>query len=656
MSKSSEFSKQFQIAVQAKDWNSLETLLTEDVVNQLDTVEKERLAQLFFEQGEHLLENANEPSVMERAYSAFEKCLRLDISSSKSWVKFAEAHLKLALLQQDHSLLIKANELFKHADYLHKTRGSALPLEVLWDWAICLYWIAKESEEAIDFKYAIDKYREAYEGGLTQGAFLYDYGSTLGEMGVLVGKVELLVEAAFFLEKSIQENGDNPPCWLRLACAYKILFFLTGDVAYFEKSDTSFIAAARLYQANENSFELWLNWGQLLSFEGKMTCDSELLSDAMEKLLQADLEKPSDPLVAIAMGDTLTHLGILEERLDWLKEAQEKLEHICKVVPDNLEAICHLSHCLAHIGKYLSDASYLNQSIEKSQMALSQDQKAYHLWHGLSMSYFILAEITNDPVHYEKVAKFCGQAIHLGGDLPGYWNDWGVALMRLGELTNESRYIAEAIEKFEGAIHCFNRKSTGSPDPDWFYNYGCALDWLGDYDLNPQYFERSIAILSRLLDQYPHLHHIQYNLALSLYHLGDAVGDVEVLEKAIIHFESYLHLEPEDDGAFADLGLTYLTYADILQEEISNSRSNEAFLKASDFLTHAIALGNTRANYYLACLHALNTNPKEALLFLERAKTQGSLPSLDDLKHDEWLDSLRSTPEFEKFIKNLSNS
>lgn len=654
MSKPSEFSKQFQNAVQSKDWNSLETFMTEDFVNQLDTVEKERLAQLFFEQGEHLLESANEPSVMKRAYSAFEKCLRLDISSGKSWIKFAEAHLKLALLQHDQALLIKSNELFAHADYLYKSRGCSLPLEVLWDWGICLYWIAKESEEAVDFKYAIDKYREAYDGGLIHSDFFYDYGLALGEMGVLVGKLELLAESALFLEKSIHENGDNPSCWLRLACAYKILFFLTGDVAFFEKADQSFVAAARLNLSSSSSFELWLNWGQLLSFEGKMTNDAELLSDAMEKLLQADLENPNDVIVAIVMGDTLTHLGVLEERLDWLKEAQEKLEETCKSAPDNLDALCHLSHCLAHIGKYLSDVSYINQAIEKSQMALSQDQKAYHLWHSLAMSYFILAEVTGDPALYDKVAKFCAQAIHLGGDLPGYWNDWGVALMRLGELTNESQHIAEAIEKFEGAIHCFNRKSSGSPDPDWFYNYGCALDWLGDYDLNPQYFERAIAILSRLLDQYPHLYHIQYNLALSFYHLGDAIGDVEILEKAITHFESYLQAEPEDDGAFADLGLTYLTLGDILQEEISNPRSSEAFLKAGHYLSHAIALGNTRANYYLACLHALNDNSKEAFQFLERAKIQGSLPTFDDLKHDEWLDSLRHLPEFEKFLNQYS--
>lgn len=649
-----EFSKQFQNAVQSKDWNSLDAFLKEDLVNRLDHVEKEHLAQLFFEQGERLLQSANEPSVMEQAYSAFEKCLRLDMTSGKSWVKFAEAHLKLALLQNDHSLLVKASQLFADAEYLYKSRGAKLPVEVLWDWGVCLFWIARESEEAIDFKYAIDKYREAYEGGLYHATFFFDYGSALAEMGVLVGKVELIAEAAVFLEKSIQENGDNSQTWIRLACSYKILYFLTSDVLYFEKADQSFVAAARLIQSNEGAYELWLNWGQLLSYEGKITCDPELLADAMEKLGQAELESSDDVPICLAMGDTLTHLGIFEERLDWPKEAESKLEFVCKCAPDHLDALCHLSHCLAHIGKYLSDKQYVFLAIDKAQRALSHDQKAYHLWHGLAMTYFVLAEMTLDPAIYEKVAKFSAQAIHLGGDLPAYWNDWGIALMRMGEITNEPRHIAGAIEKFEGAIHCFNRKSTGSPDPDWFYNYGCALDWMGDYELNPQYFERAIAILSRLYDQHPHLYHIQYSLALSLYHLGDALGDVEILEKAISHFEAYQQVEPEDDGAITDLGLSYLTLADILQEEIPNPRSEAAFAKAGHYLSKALAFGNPRGNYYLACFHALKHNEKEALDFLDRAKLAGALPSLDDLVHDEWLNALRHNGEFKKFLQDLS--
>ena len=269
------------------------------------------------------------------------------------------------------------------------------------------------------------------------------------------------------------------------------------------------------------------------------------------------------------------------------------------------------------------------------------------------MTNFLLGEQTTDIGIYEKSLKFFSEVIKLGGDLPIYWNDWGVALMKLGELTNDQKPISEAVEKFEAAIQSYNRKSIGPSDPDWFYNYGCALDWLGSYDPNPVYFERSITILSRLLDQYPTLHHIRYSLGLSLYHLGDVIGDVEVLEQAIEHFSTYIQSEPEDDTAISDLGLTYLTLAEILEESIKSEYSFNCFLKAEQFLSHAIALGNTRSNYYMACLHSLKGNADGAIHFLNRTKIHDVLPPLETLLEDDWLTPILNSQQFISFIEDL---
>lgn len=656
MTNSSEFSRQIQKAVHAKDWDSLDAFLVEDMLKELDHSEKENLAQLFFEQGELFLENANELSSMELAYSAFEKSLKLDVSSEKAWIKFAEAHLKLGIIQEDSELFVQANKLFDHADHLQKTRGRKLEVEVLWNWGICLYGIAKDSEEAGDLKLALDKFHEAKERGLDSAAFFLDFGTALGEMGMLLGNAEMLLEAASLLEKSVNELGDIFTTWLRLACTFKILYLMTADVAYFEKADQSFVAAARLLtneKKSETEIELWLNWGQLLVFEGKLTEDSELITAGLEKLYFVEQEKPQDALILTLIGDALTHLGIFEERFEFFKEAQSLLELALNLHPNNTDIITHLGHCLANMGKYFSDPKYIKQATALLQRGISQEKNNYYLWHGLAMAYFMLAEITQDPELYEKVASFLAQVIYLGGDQPSYWNDWGVALMKLGELTNETGPIQEAVEKFEGAIQSFNQKSIGKADPDWFYNYGCALDWLGGCESNPQYFERAILILSRLLQQYPHLHYIRYNLGLSYFHLGDTVGDVEILEKAIEQFESYILEEQEDDAAFTDLGVAYLTLAEILQEEIKNERSSHCFASAEMRLGRSVALGNTRANYYLACSHSLKNNVDEAIFFLERCKVNEALPALDFLLEDDWMAPLVNTAPFKAFISKL---
>lgn len=615
---------------------------------------KDELGRQFFERGEALLMNAEDLSSLQEAYSVLENALKLIPSSIKAWTSFGDVNLRIAYIEEDPKRFLKAHEVFTHSENLCKEAGLELPPEALWDWGNCLYWMGKESEEAYELKTALDKYSEAYKKGLSDSIFFLDYGTAMGELGVLVGRQELIIDAANLLKRSIEVNGDNPSSWLRLACAYKILYFLTGDVGQFENADQSFVAAARFNVDPAEPLALWLNWGQLLSLEGKTTRDPELLISALEKLEKADLIQQDDPIVLTAIGDTLMHIGILEDKYDFLKESIATLELACSLAVDYPDPFCLLGHALANMGKYFSDASYVHKAIEKFQMGISQDKESHHFWHGLATACFILAEMTHKEEDYLKATKFCEEAIKVGGDIPGYWNDWGVALMKLGELVENSGHLFEAVQKFEEAIHCFNRKSGGgTPDPDWFYNYGCALDWIGDHEFNPSYFERSIVILARLIDQYPDFHYARYNLGLACFHLGDVTGEIEPLEQAIEQFQLYIQCEPEDDTVMSDLGLTYLTLGDLLQESIENERSIACFKAAEIYLLKSLALGSGRSNYYLACLHSINGNFPEAMIYLQRAAKLKVMPPLEDVLQDEWLGELRLTPQFQIFLKGL---
>ena len=656
MSNPSEISRLLKKAAHSNDWESIDGFEVDDVVDDLPLSDKQNLSRLLFEYGQNLLHSPDAPLSAERSYLALEKSLRLDATFETAWLKFAEVNLKLALADKDVELLYKSSELFTHAEELHQLNEVDFPADALWFFGVCLYGIAKDSEEAVDYKAAIEKMCEAHSRGLQDSAFYLDYGMTLGEMGILLDSVEHLKEAAHFFEKCLQTSLDHPLTWLRLACTYKLLYLMTVDVEFFEKSDQSFVAAAREQQRTENAEnrdDLWVNWAELFIFEGKISNDPDLLTAALEKLVQVSEKNTSNVLVLNLTGDALTHLGIFEDRFEHFKEAQVKLEQAHSLYPNNIDTIRHLGHCLSSMGKYLGDPKYLLQAIEKFHIGISLDKGDYQMWYGLAMTNFSLGEQTTDTAIYEKSLKFFSETVKLGGDLPMHWNDWGVALMKLGELTNDQRPIAEAVEKFEAAIQSYNSKSLGPSDPDWFYNYGCALDWLGTYDPNPVYFERSVSILSRLLEQYPMLQHIRYSLGLSLYHLGDVIGDVELLEQSILHFSTYIQVEPEDDTAISDIGLTYLTLAEILEESIKSEYSTNCYIRAEQFLSHAIALGNTRSNYYMACLHSLKNNVEAAVHFLKRTKTHDVLPPLDTLLEDDWLAPILNTQAFISFLEEL---
>lgn len=323
MSNPLEIARLLTKAARSEDWDSLDGFEVDDVISDLPLTDKQTLSRLFFEYGQNLLHSPEAPLSMERAYCAFEKALRLDGAFEKAWLKFSEVNLKLALADNDIELLYKSNELFSHASELYKLHDVLIPVQGLWHWGICLYGIAKDSEEAVDFKSAIEKMREAHSKGLQENAFYLDYGMALGEMGIMLGNVELLLESVHYFEKSLQNGSDHPLTWLRLACTYKVLYLMTADIEFFEKADQSFVAAARqqpqVEDGSDSRHDLWVNWAELLVFEGKISSDPDLLTAALEKLVQIDEKNASDSFILNMTGDALTHLGIFEDRFEYLK-------------------------------------------------------------------------------------------------------------------------------------------------------------------------------------------------------------------------------------------------------------------------------------------------------------------------------------------------
>ena len=72
-------------------------------------------------------------------------------------------------------------------------------------------------------------------------------------------------------------------------------------------------------------------------------------------------------------------------------------------------------------------------------------------------------------------------------------------------------------------------------DPEWFYNYGCAMDLLGDLDENPECYEKAIQSLSKVLQIDPKYTLVHFNLALALSHFGEVTADVEYFKKSFEH-------------------------------------------------------------------------------------------------------------------------
>lgn len=651
---SQNFRKLLKEIAETKTWEKLEEFHSCKALELMSLNDKSKLADLFYQKGKHLSLDQKNESVLKEALRSFETALMIDPAIGQAWLEKAEVLMSLATLLEDPTFFNDAFEMFLNAEKVFASQGKLMPVEYLYRWGTCSYQLGKYSEEPLDFKIAVEKFREAFERGSDSPEFFFDYATALAELGGAIGRVEFILESLDYFQRSLKVESDNPKIWLKFACVSKLLYLITQEPEYYTLADQSFFEAARNSYSN---FVLWLNWGQLLAYEGKITRDLELLNASLEKFEKADALNANDPIILSSWADALMHAGALEERLDFLREAQEKIETCLVLCPNDVDLICLHGHCLIHLGRYFADERFLNEATQKFHEGLALDKKISILWHGLATAHYLLGEICQDRVHFERASKCCSEAIELGEEENAqYWNDWGVALMKLAEMGHNLRLMLEASEKFEKAIALYNKKKPSLPEPEWFYNYACTLDYLGDFYGNPNYYEKAINIFIKILDQYPHLNHVRYSLALSLYHLGDATCDVEYLENAIEHFEILLMHDQEDEILCNDFGVTYLTLADLLVDTILPNRSEEPFEKAEQLFVQAIAGGSLIAYYHLACLHSLKGNYPEAMFFIEKAKLVKVLPAIDDLLQDEWLEGLRQTSSFHSFLNTLSSS
>lgn len=599
------------------------------------------------------------------SYTKNARCLAASLKAFEQAVAihpgFFEAHfhwgvtlIHTGMLHQNAYYFQKAQQKFQEAFAFLEHHPVEMEARYFWKWGLSWHLIGITSEEPFDFHQAVNKYRQAKQLGLRHSEFWYDFGDSLVELGELTKQYDLLVEAIDCFHLSVCDNYENFESWFKLACCHEKLYEIKGHLQHFEIGLTAFDVAAR---SEEPNFYIWLNWGRLYLNASKLQKNHDYLLLAIEKFKKAATLDPDYPLLLSLWAEAEIMAGIHSEKLELFRSAEQKIIRGIKQSPKNPDLWGLYGTCLTELGRYFSDEAYYLKAIEKFLQGLSLNEQNTLLLYGLGLTYFSLGEHAADAQHIENAVR-CYQKVHdLGETLfSQFWNDWGVALMKLSELTVNKNFLEEAIQKFEQFIS-MNQEETGSGqyEADWLYNYGCALDFYGDLTEDVSYYECSALVLTKALHIDPQLAVTRYNLATTLSHWGEAISDVEILQNAVNHFKIILSQEPEDEMACNECGIALLNIAELIHETSRPERSKIYYDEAEHYFLQALALGCTHAYYNLACLHSLLHNYSAALHYLEQAEGAGTLPSLEDMLHDEWLENLVETPAFRHFISQISH-
>ena len=598
------------------------------------------------------LSEPNDEQLILSACKAVEKAVALHPHFFDGWFVLGNALMTLGVCSQDSAHFYEADLKFQEA---RKYRLEQSQNERLfsWRWGLCWHFIAKQSGEAGDFRVAIEKYQQASKEGLAGTIFWNDYGNALIDLACLINRQEILLEAVDFYLKAIKETPDFFEGWFNLACSYQHLCEKWGQENFFQPAHMSFEKASLL---NPEDATMWFRWAQLMTNRGKIQKDVDFIHNSFDKFEKAHIFYSDHPLILRDWAEAQMLVGSQFGNLELLHQAEKKILKSLELKPDHPKSWYIYGSCLNELGRYFSDEDYYCSAIEKFQYGISLSKEEPYLWYGLALAHFALGELLQDFEMLEKASRYCSRAIEFDGEMfPQFWNDWGVTLLKMGELSTQKDHVEAAIEKFEQAINRHQEAhQLATLDPQWLYNYGAALDYLGDFNDDEQYYEQAIQVFSQVLTLDSQFKPARYHLALALSHLGEMTAELECFYKACEIFQAIIGQDPEDDLTWNDWGVTLLHIAQLIQEPAQPELVHKCFQQAEQKLLQAALLGNVQAFYNLACLYSLNGNVEMSLRYLEKAAASEALPAFEDLMHDEWLDELRSTAEFRSFINELT--
>ncbi len=563
------------------------------------------------------------------------------------WHVWGNILTDLGLLTDEAHYLFKAKELLQKAIALSKEQAKEHLHQLYWDYGLLWLNLADHSGEAVDVRMAIQSLRTSFaQMAKIAPEFWHDFGIAHQKMASLINDNRMYLQAIDYFKKAISLSKTYYEAYRSLADSYTQLYINTLQEEYFSEASHSFELAARIHP---NDPSLLLEWAQLLGENGKLNRDAQKLKLSIEKCLHAHRHEPYQVEIIGQWIESLSLLGALTNRLDLISEAENKANEKLEQYPESPELWYALGVCQTSYALYYNDLEYEEAAIEKFQIGLSLDRSHAELWHAIASSHSRIGKSLDDYDLLERSCKFYLKAIHLKPSCPPLIFDYALTLLKLGEISENSKILEEALSQIESLLQI--QKEALLNHPEWLFHYGLILDTLGKYSEEGESFHlKAVEVFHQVLLIDPAYPKIYFHMALSLSKAAESVCDLKLYEKAINFFHLSAKHDEEDDEIFLEWGLTLLSLS---QESIAAEIQATSYLEAEQKLNRAGLLGNQHAYYYLACLYALTNRFTEAIALLGKAKEAEVLPNVEELLQDEWLAPLKTQEVFAEFLSQL---
>jgi tetratricopeptide (TPR) repeat protein len=604
---------------------------------------------IYFEQGLSLFEFGTEEGKeqgLSLANKKFKIATTLLPEYFEAWLLWGMTLSYLGKVLQKHHYFIEAEEKFQKAISLRHGQSSESLADLYREYAIVKMEIAEHSKEAHDWYLSMEAFETASTlSTQSEPDFWNQFGLACFALASQVNDIRLCVKAIHNFKHAITYEASNYEGWKNLSFAMSFLYETTHDEDHFAQANDCFGTCVHIHPLAEN---VWLDWALFLCKSGRNTSDIRRIQSSIDKCIKASAINDANSLIPIYLGEALSLLGELTEKMQYIREGQDKLLDASEEYPEDPKVWRALGESYISMGKYFGEYDYLYQAIEQFQQGLSIDRTCHDLWFSMGKAYSLIGTMLADTESLEKAESFYRKAINLYPRSSYYHFEYAYCLAKLGELSHEESHLESSIKEFEQVLAM--QKNALYLHPDWLFEYAKALDLYADFFEEEIHYHKAIEIFSHILMIDPDFPQIHYHLALTHSHLGELIGEIEPFYRALHSFKLAAKHEEENDQILVDLGVTLINIAqhssDSLEVEI-------CYRDAEVKLTGAIKAGNLQGYYQMACLFSLLGDAEKSLAFLMKTESYSALPLIEDLLEDEWLDHVRCSEHFQNFLQYL---
>lgn len=605
-----------------------------------ETVLEERHPDFYYRMGLALFEFGNEEGreqVLLLASKKFKIASSIHPESTEILQAWGNTLALLGEKYEEHHFFLSAKEKYECA--LGFGEESA---DLFWDYSVIWYHLAVHSGEAYDYQRSLQFFERAADERESMPAdFWIDYGASALALSSVLKNPRGIVQAVNCFKHATAIDSSCFDSICSLAEALDALYDYSHDDDHFSQATDAYSTASLLSPQDPG---IWLGWAQFLLKSARRNGDVKRLRLSLEKCHHAYACDGEDPLIMATWAEALALLGELTERLDLIYEAENKLAEALEFEEEDPTLWHCFGMCMNSFARYFNDHEHYYLAIEKFQTGLSLDRTCDPLWHEMANTYAAVGALEGNTENLIQSLKFYEKAINLCETSTRHI-DYAKALSKIGELTQKQGWFEQSLYHFEIAFSM--QKNAIYLHPEWLFHYATTLDMMGDYHDDEKYYTKAIEIFSHVIMVDPDFPGVHHHLAQAYSHFGELTHDTEYFYRSIHHLRLALKRDEDNDAMYLDWGIALINLA---QHTPVFTDSDQLLSDAKDKLTLSAKLGNPCAYYQISCLFSLTHQYDQSLYFLQKAEAYGALPSIDELLCDDWLDNLRTTSEFRRFL------